>query len=84
MILSGYKRLTPHENPQAVAWWFVKEFDDGFCFARGGRVRTTREARHIIDGVWRLAEADHRVYLERPQFILRGEDMEPVNYGYGA
>jgi hypothetical protein len=82
-MMQGYKRLTPYSRPDAVAWWFVREFDDGFVFARGGRVATNRQARHAIDDAYGESKAEHRAFVERPVAILDGEDIIPVNYGYG-
>jgi hypothetical protein len=79
----GYKRLTPHERDDAVAWWYIRQFDDGYVFARGGRVAKNRLARKAIRDAYDEAERDHRAFLERPVAILDGQNLLPVNYGYG-
>lgn len=46
---SGYRRDgAPNiERWDAVSWWYVVREDD-YVFARGGRVRTTRDARERL------------------------------------
>ena len=83
MTRSGYKRLTPNERPDAVTWWFYRDFEDGFCYARGGRTDKVRHARKHIREQHDIAIAEHRAFLNRPTLVLKGEEMEPVNYGYG-
>lgn len=46
-IEQGHRRVLPHADPCAVAWWFVHR-EDGFVFARGGRCRTSKLARSLI------------------------------------
>lgn len=82
MIEQGYKRLRgPQPHPYAVAWWYVV-VEDGFSFARGGHVGTSRAARRAI--------ADARVYaetFERPRWqtapthrLTKDGDLEPLPY----
>lgn len=83
MMMQGYKRLTPYSRPDAVIWWYVREFDDGFVFARGGRVATNRQARREIRVAYDESAREHQAVLDRPVAILDGENLIPVNYGYG-
>lgn len=81
--MQGYKRLTPYESDDAVAWWYIHMFNDGYVFARGGRVATNRLARKAIRDASDHAARDHRSFTERPVAILDGENVLPVDYGYG-
>jgi hypothetical protein len=64
----GYQRDTIPSVPDdaAVRWWYFHRNDDGYCFARGGRVRTSRQARTAIHD----ARCQHRED-ERKTFELR-------------
>lgn len=86
MIKSGFQRIIPHQDPEAVAWWFVREFEDGFIYARGGRCRTTREARHLYRQHWDLSGREHVEFEERPLFFLREDgSLAEIDYGpYGV
>jgi hypothetical protein len=83
MMMQGYKRLTPFSKPDAVIWWFVREYEDGFVFARGGRVRTNRLARSELMAAYGESQREYQAFLDRPVAILDGENLIPVNYGYG-
>lgn len=63
----------------------MREFDDGFVYADGGAVRTTRIARREIDASHDRARAAHRRFVERPVAILEADgSLTPIDYGpYG-
>lgn len=62
----GHIRLAGQEqNAVAVQWWYYRDYEDGWAFARGGRVRTTREARK------KLRDCDHECERERHYFESR-------------
>ena len=66
MRTQGHIRLAGQDsNPLAVQWWYFRDYEDGWAFARGGRVRTTREARKAI------RDADHECLRERHYFESR-------------
>lgn len=75
MIKSGYHRMTPHHADDAVSWWFFRTWKDGFAFGRGGRCRTSREARHLITDLYNASEHQHHEWLRRPthQLLPTGE-----------
>ena len=80
MTNSGWVRLVPDFHPEAVTWWFYRCFDDGFCFARGGRVRSAREARRSIDACWDESITEHRLALDRPYHELGAKgELLPLN-----
>lgn len=57
-VLAGYERLQITPHPEAVRWWYW-ETREGYVFARGGRVATSRLARRAI------AQAQHESRRER-------------------
>lgn len=71
----GYTRIIPEPHPEAVAWWYVRDYGDGFVFARGGRTATSRKARSAIHQVAIQARGEHYEWERRPRFSLdrRGE-----------
>lgn len=73
MTESGWVRLVPYYQPEAVAWWFFKRYDDGFCFARGGRVRSARVARKAIKAAWEESGRDRQHFRTRPEYTLGPE-----------
>ena len=73
MTESGWVRLVPYYQPEAVAWWFFKRFDDGFCFARGGRVRSARQARKAIRQAHLEVSRDRQHWRTRPEYTLGTE-----------
>ena len=78
----GYVRVSPFNRPDAVVWWYSHAFADGFVFARGGSVRTNRQARHAINDCKGMSEREHRRYVERPVARLMDDgSLEPINYG---
>lgn len=82
MTAQGYVRLIAGRHPEAVSWWFVRTFDDGFVYARGGRCRTARQARAILQGLWTAAGAEHRAWIERASHRLRRDgSLELIDYG---
>lgn len=75
MISSGHVRLgTQMYSEVAVQWWYFRDFEDGWAFARGGRCRTTREARKLI------SDCHHECVRERHYFQSR-PDMEMLKDG---
>lgn len=80
----GAERLTPKTRDDAVSWWFYRSFDDGFGFARGGRSRTKRDARHLIDAARKEADREHGIWLGRPTHTFSDDfaDLTPLDYGY--
>lgn len=79
----GYVRVTPHNRPDAVVWWYTHEYPDGFVFARGGSVRKARDARREIRNATSQADAEHRRYIERPTYrLLADGSLEPIDYGW--
>lgn len=80
----GYERLQgPERGDEAVAWWYWAEGPARFRFARGGRVRTCRDARAAI----RDAEHEHahelRSWEQRPTHRLAADGalipLEPAH-----
>jgi hypothetical protein len=66
MRSQGHTRLAGQQhNPVAVQWWYFRDYEDGWAFARGGRVRTTREARK------KIRDCDHECSRERHYFESR-------------
>ena len=83
---AGYQRINPRMAPDAVIWWYVREYEDGFVFARGGRCRTTREARHILnEQMPKLCESEYAAFVNRPvAWMMDDGSLWPVDYGpYG-
>lgn len=70
MTDSGWVRLTPRFALDGVTWWFYRSWDDGFSYARGGRVRSARAARKMLRQCWDASQREHRAFLERPEFAL--------------
>lgn len=66
----GYTRIIPQQHPEAVAWWYAEDFGDGFVFARGGRVATSRKARSEIHVAQIRARVEHAEWERRPRFSL--------------
>lgn len=64
----GYQRLAPPNVMQddAVRWWYVRTTEDGFVFARGGNVATTRDARHIIASMEGAFQYEYTRWRKRP------------------
>jgi hypothetical protein len=61
---TGYVRvLLRTEDPNAVAWWYVRDFRDGFVFARGGRCRTSKLARSLIYRATVQARVEHSEWV---------------------
>jgi hypothetical protein len=83
--MQGYVRVTPKKRDDAVIWWCVREYPDGFVHARGGRVRTTRDARNAIRGAYSEGDVMRRLFVERPVAILEADgSLTPIDYGpYG-
>jgi len=82
MILQGYVRVWPDERPDAVQWWYVRRFDDGYVFARGGNVAKAREARRQIDSCYQWASLEHERWIRRPVGRLKSDgSIEPAQYG---
>lgn len=80
MTDSGWTRLTPHYAPDAVVWWFYRSFSDAYSYARGGRVRSAREARKRIRDCWDESIREHRSWRERPTHALGSEgELVPLN-----
>lgn len=69
---AGYVRLCgPERRSDAVVWWYVKVFPGGFVHARGGRVRTARDARHAIIDEMERGALLHALFVRRPSHQLR-------------
>lgn len=82
--MQGYVRVHPDERPDAVIWWFVREFPDGFVYARGGETDKARHARKAIRDCWGHATATHRRWLERPTHRLMPDgSLNEIDYGWG-
>lgn len=79
----GYVRVHPDNRPDAVIWWYVRTYDDGFVFARGGSVRKARNARREIRQASTQAIIEHNRYIERPNYrLLPDGSLEPIDYGW--
>lgn len=79
MTKSGYARLVPHHDEEAVTWWFYRDFDDGFAYARGGRLRSARQARKAIDAAWNASIAEHKRWLNRRTHELgKNGELVPI------
>lgn len=77
---SGWVRLVPEFHPEAVTWWFFREFDDGFCYSRGGRCRSVREARSYIRQCWDDSLAERRAYRKRATHKLEEDgSLVPIH-----
>lgn len=76
---SGYARIAGSQRrDDGVQWWYFWLEDDGWGFARGGRVRTVRDARHKLRTCTAEREHERRVFLERPQYEIWPEGLRPV------
>lgn len=86
MTTQGYQRIVPGFSPDAVAWWYVVEFEDGYVYARGGRCRTTRDARDQLRIHASRSRHDHVGFAKRPTARLMSDgSLEPIDYGpYGV
>lgn len=69
--------MMPDYAEDAVSWWFVRVFYDGFAYARGGRVRSARLARKTIKEAWDASLAEHSAYKHRFTHRL-GKDGELI------
>lgn len=70
-IDNGYVREAGEEyNPTAVRWWHFASSEDGFRFARGGRVATARAARSELEGCWTVYERERDAWLKRRTHVL--------------
>ena len=75
----GYTRIVVEQDPEAVAWWYVHDFGDGFVFARGGRTATSRKARSHLHVARVLSRVEHAEWECRPRFALaRDGDLVPL------
>lgn len=67
MNAQGHIRLAGQgHNPLAVQWWFFRDYEDGWAFARGGRVATTRQARKAIRDAANECSRERHYFESRP------------------
>jgi hypothetical protein len=80
MTSSGHVRLAgQNHTPNAVQWWYFRDYEDGWAFARGGRCRTTREARHLIRAASRACAVERHYFENRPEReMLNDGSLIPV------
>jgi hypothetical protein len=78
-VSQGYKRVHgPSPHPHAVQWWYFWT-DDGFAFARGGTVATTRKAREKIRDCNHERAKAHERWRNRPTHRLtKSGDLAPL------
>lgn len=82
MRRQGYVRLTPNKRDDAVYWWFIREFSDGFVYADGGYVAKAREARKKIrEGDGRAAVVRRRLQDRPVGRLMPDGSIDPFDYG---
>jgi hypothetical protein len=84
--MQGFVRLAGDtRDDNAVQWWYWWQEDDGWAFARGGRVRTTRAARLAIREATFEMRAERQAFLKRPTHkLVEGEPVPLERSPYEA
>ena len=78
-LMQGYVRVAGDQMAEdAVQWWYWWTYPDGWAFARGGRVRTVREARRMHRAAHAEMQRERRVFLKRPTHKLVEGDPVPL------
>lgn len=81
----GYARIAGEGfDRKGVQWWFFRQ-DGDWAFARGGNVRSNREARKAIRDALTEYGVERSRFLARPSHVMEKDgSLRPIQRGWST